>query len=241
MSQVLKLLSRILDLIKGLFGASSPIIAQEKRSIPLPPVKASVPTPPIEVKAKREIPNIDFKAQIDQNWTAIQSSLPSRTVMLIGEINTETANALIGHLLFLEQLSSDPIMLVIASQGGQVYDGLAIYDALRQLTVPLITVASVVCAGNGLLLLLAGQKRYAVSDTLMAYTVLRGGAMGQPSDIVIQSQEVHRLQAIHDRIFQSYKQPDWDLKTERHFSLEEAQQYKLIDGVVSSLADIDRS
>jgi len=251
LSQVLKIVSRVLDLIKQLFGQTSQIISQETEAIPQIAVKERDRAPQVDVKEtgralqvdvkeSRDIPEIDFKAQIDQNWSAAQSTLPSRTVVLRGPITPETADDLIGHLLFLERLSNDPIMLVISSEGGQAYAGLAIYDALRHLSVPLITVADTTCGGNGLLLLLAGQKRYALSDTLIAYTVLSGRMKGQPSDYVIQSMEIQRLQAIHDAIFQQYKQSGLDLTTDHHLSPEEAMQYKWIDAVVDRLEDIGR-
>jgi ATP-dependent Clp protease, protease subunit len=233
LSQVLKILSRVLKLIKELFGGSSGTTSQATGRVP-----QSV------VQEKRQIPGIDVKAQIDQNWQAAQNTLPSRTVIFQGRITTDDANDLMGHLLLLERLSPEPIMLVIESEGGQAYAGLAIYDLLRHLTVPLITVADTVCAGSALLMLLAGHKRYALVDSVIAYSLLSAPMRGEPGDYVIQSRELQRLQASHNEIFQRHiatlNQSGWDLATEREFSTEEALQYKLIDGVVDKIEQISR-
>jgi ATP-dependent Clp protease, protease subunit len=201
--------------------------------------------------------DIDIQAQIQQNWEAAQAALPSRTIILNAQITDDTAGRLIGHLLLLERLSREPILLVIQSEGGQVYPGLALYDTLRHLTVPLITVAQTLCAGNALLLLLAGHKRYALPNSRLAYTTLRSRISGENSDIIIQGREVQRLQAMHDSIFQQHiatlkhpnallqlfavKHPGWDLTVERDLSLQEALDYKLIDAVVDRIEDIARS
>jgi len=56
-----------------------------------------------------------------------------RDVYLIGDIEKDTARAVIERLRELANDSDRPIMLYINSAGGNVTDGLAIHDAIRQL------------------------------------------------------------------------------------------------------------
>ena len=64
--------------------------------------------------------------------------LAQRTVFLTGEINTSTVNAIIQQLLFLESADATaPIKLIITSPGGTVQAGLALYDQLKGMTVPI--------------------------------------------------------------------------------------------------------
>lgn len=196
----------------------------------------------------------NIQAQIDQHWAAVQPFLPARTIVFTGFINENSANELMGHVLFLERLSPDAVTLVIQSEGGQVYAGLALYDVLQNSRLPLITVADTLVAGNALLLLLAGQKRYTLPNTALIYTPIHAPAMGLDSDIYILGRETQRLQAIHDRIWQPYlpapkkpanlwqkwfgkPEPIWKLNEQYTFSLQEALDFKLIDAVVDRVED----
>ena len=58
--------------------------------------------------------------------------LMDRIIMLTDEINSATANSIIGQLLFLEKEDNKkPITLYINSPGGSVTDGFAIYDVIN--------------------------------------------------------------------------------------------------------------
>lgn len=57
--------------------------------------------------------------------------LKNRTIFIFGEITTDTANDFAMKLLYLQQLSNDPIKILINSVGGEVYAGLTIYDLIQ--------------------------------------------------------------------------------------------------------------
>ena len=198
---------------------------------------------------------IDLKTQIQQQWEAAQQMLPSRTIIFDAAITEDTAARLIGHLLLLERLSQEPIILVIRSHGGQVYAGLSIYDTLRCLTVPVIAIVDTIAAGNALLFLLASDQRYALPNSQLVYIpIMALDTKGTGSDLVIQSLEVQRLSAIHTGSFQQhiatlkhpnpvwrlFKRPGWDLGKEHRFSTQQALEYNLIDAVVENVEAIAR-
>jgi len=93
-----------------------------------------------------------------------------RTLALVGEINQESATPLMSQLLELEHRGAgEPIRLYINTEGGALTDTFAIYDVMRGITSPIITIATGICASAGLLLLSAGDLRLATPNTLFFY------------------------------------------------------------------------
>ena len=67
--------------------------------------------------------------------------LMDRIVMLTEEINSATANSIVGQLLFLEKENNKKaITMYINSPGGSVTDGFAIYDVIHQIKCPVNTI-----------------------------------------------------------------------------------------------------
>src|SRR5512143_657036 len=91
--------------------------------------------------------------------------LKERIVFLGTPINDQIANLVVAQLLYLA--GEDPereIRLYINSPGGIIYHGLAIYDAIQQVSAPVSTYAIGVTASMATMLLAAGTKgrRYAL-------------------------------------------------------------------------------
>ncbi|HEX3044799.1 MAG TPA: ATP-dependent Clp protease proteolytic subunit, partial [Bacillota bacterium] len=55
----------------------------------------------------------------------------TRSIVLSGEVNQKMAEKTIQQLLFLQELSEDPIKVFINSQGGHVESGDTIYDMFK--------------------------------------------------------------------------------------------------------------
>jgi ATP-dependent Clp protease protease subunit len=123
--------------------------------------------------------------------------LKERIIYLGTPINDQVANAIIAQLLHLER--EDPerdISIYINSPGGEVYAGLAIYDAMNLNRCDIATFAVGVCASMGGILLSSGTpgKRYAMpSATIHMHQGQVGGIQGQASDIDIEAREVLRI------------------------------------------------
>ena len=68
--------------------------------------------------------------------------LKERIVMLGTEVSQQSANLLVAQMLFLDSQDPErPIQLYINSQGGDVYAGMAMYDAMQGVHAPVSTVA----------------------------------------------------------------------------------------------------
>ena len=122
--------------------------------------------------------------------------LKERIIFLGTQINDQVANLIVAQLLFLNR--EDPereIQMYVNSPGGVIYAGLAIYDTMKMITAPIMTVAVGVTASFGTILLTAGTKgrRFALPNATIHMHQPLGGAQGQATDILIQAREIERL------------------------------------------------
>jgi len=168
--------------------------------------------------------------------------LRNRLIFLGTPINDQVANLTVAQLLFLNQEDREsPINMYINSPGGQVYAGLAIYDAMQMISNPISTVAVGVTASFGTVLLAAGTKgqRYALPHATIHLHQPLGGASGQVTDIEIQAKEFLRLRSnLNDILARHTGQPMEVIErdTERDFWMDAkmAVDYGLVDKVLEA-------
>ena len=92
--------------------------------------------------------------------------LQSREIFLTGGVDANTTNELIKQLMYLEREDDEAeITLYINSPGGEVTSGLAVYDYMTLMKVPIRTVSIGTAASMGALLFLAGDKRQMLPHT----------------------------------------------------------------------------
>ena len=93
----------------------------------------------------------------------------TRSILLAGEVNQQTAMAVVLELLDLANESDEDITLYINSPGGSVTDGLAIYDVMDYIKPDVSTVVMGMAASMGAFLLSSGAKgkRYALPNALV--------------------------------------------------------------------------
>lgn len=168
--------------------------------------------------------------------------LRNRLIFLGTPISDQVANLTVAQLLFLNQEDRDaPINMYINSPGGQVYAGLAIYDAMQMISNPISTVAVGVTASFGTVLLAAGAKgqRYALPHATIHLHQPLGGVQGQVTDIEIQAKEFLRLRTKLNEILMNHtgqSEETIERDTERDFwmSSEDAVEYGIVDEVLEA-------
>jgi len=168
--------------------------------------------------------------------------LRNRLVFLGTPITDQVANLIVAQLLFLNQEDREaPINMYINSPGGQVYAGLAIYDAMQMISNPISTVAVGVTASFGTVLLAAGAvgQRYALPHATIHLHQPLGGAQGQVTDIEIQAKEFLRLRTKLNEILMKHTGQPSDVierDTERDFWMDAqtAVNYGLVDEVLEA-------
>lgn len=174
-------------------------------------------------------------------WVDIYNRMYRERIIFLGkEIDDRLANEIIGVLLYLDSEDNNkPIYLYINSQGGSVLSGMAIYDTMRHIKSPVVTINVGLSASMASFLLAAGQKgkRIALPHSRIMIHQALGGAQGQAEDIKV---EANQILQIHENICRMYSsmtgQPKEkireDLMRDNFFSAEEAKEYGLIDQVI---------
>src|SRR5688572_3610145 len=172
--------------------------------------------------------------------------LKERIVMLGTGINDAVANVIVAQLLYLNSLDQKkPISLYINSPGGEVYAGLAIYDAMQMIQAPVSTVAVGVSASMGTALLCAGQKgkRYALPHATIHMHPTGGGSQGYTEDVRIATREQERIQAqlfylMGKHTGHSWKEIEEYFLRDRYLNALEAKEFGLIDEVLGDTSDL---
>ena len=86
--------------------------------------------------------------------------LRNRQVCLMGPVNEESVNALVKQLLYLEQSKpGEEITFYINSGGGEVGNGLVLYDVMKYITSPIKTICVGMAASMAAVLFSAGNHR----------------------------------------------------------------------------------
>ncbi len=175
--------------------------------------------------------------------------LKDRIILLGTPVDDHVANLICAQLLFLESESQErEINFYINSPGGSVTAGLAIYDTMQYISAPVATLCLGQAASMGALLLAAGQSgmRYALPHSRILIHQPMGGFKGQATDIDIQAKEIIRLKSKLNHILAHHTGMDLakiEHDTDRDYYLEaqEAKDYGLIDNVLTSRSEIDKT
>lgn len=168
--------------------------------------------------------------------------LKDRIVFVGGPIQSQSANAVIAQLLFLEADNPErDIYLYINSPGGEVTSGLAIYDTMQYVKPTINTICIGQAASMGALLMTAGTEdnRYALTNSRFMVHQPLGGAEGQATDVEIRTEELLRIKDRIVDILSRHTGKDEDviredIERDYFMSADEAVDYGLVDEVLES-------
>jgi ATP-dependent Clp protease, protease subunit len=185
---------------------------------------------------------IEQTARGEREFDIYSRLLNERIIFLGSPIDDQIANLTVAQLLHLE--SEDPdkdISIYINSPGGSIYSGLAIYDTMQFIKPQIATMCVGVAMSMGSLLLAGGAKgkRMALPNSRILLHQPTAGFEGQATDIEIHAREILNVRARIDEIYakhtgQTVEQLHADMERDRFFRPEEAQEYGVIDRVVTS-------
>lgn len=166
----------------------------------------------------------------------------TRTLSFFGEVCTEKAELFISQLLELEkQNDAEPIQVYLNTEGGSLTDGLAIYDAIKTVSCPVIVIATGLCSSAGLIILSAADYRLASETTTFFYhqPIVSSGNIDSIDGMKSISDYYEHCQTVADKIIKdrtNMKKSLWNTnfknKTSFYFSVDKALQYNLIDKVL---------
>ncbi len=166
--------------------------------------------------------------------------LKDRIIFLGSPIMEGVANAIIAQLLFLEKEdSTKDIDIYINSPGGNILDGLAIYDTMQHIKPRVSTICVGLSASIATVILSGGHKgsRFALPNSRILIHQPFGRAQGQASDIEILMREAKFHKEKIFRILEKHTTTAYDKIVEdcqRDFwmSPEDSLEYGLIDEII---------
>lgn len=186
------------------------------------------------------------KSSIDERLE--QTLLQARRVFLSDSVSNESASEIIRKLWYLElQDPGKPILFIINSPGGSVDAGLAIWDQIRMISSPVTTLVTGLAASMGSILSLCAspKRRFATPHAriMIHQPAIHGVVQGQATDLEIQAKEIKKT---HEMLINMYVQATGkDFKTiekaldrDTWMTAEEALNYGLLDGIVTSYKDL---
>lgn len=119
----------------------------------------------------------------------------ARIVVLHGDVNEHSISTVIMQLLYLANISTEPIHLVVSTYGGSIDEMFSLYDTIKFLPCPVHTIGLGKVMSAGVLLLAAGVKGSRLigrSARIMMHPV-SGVASGNVFEVINESQEHKRL------------------------------------------------
>jgi ATP-dependent Clp protease, protease subunit len=191
---------------------------------------------------------IEQTGRTERAYDIYSRLLKDRIIFVGTAIDDMMANIVIAQLLFLQTEDPDKdIHLYINSPGGIVSSGLAIYDTMQYVKPDIGTYCIGQAASMGALLLSAGTrgKRFALPHSRIMLHQPMGGFQGQATDIEIHAREILRMKETLNMIIskhtgQSLEKIQADTDRDFFMSGDEAREYGIVDGVISSVKEKDR-
>lgn len=94
----------------------------------------------------------------------------------------------------------EPIMLFINSNGGNVYDSFALADIIKTSKTPVYTVAIGWCMSGGLLIFMAGKKRFVGENATLMFHDVAGWVNDKTEGMKQELEESKRLSKMYCNI-----------------------------------------
>jgi len=165
----------------------------------------------------------------------------SRRVRLLGEIALHTMAHIANSLDYLMlQDKKKPIEILLNSGGGEVIQGLAIYDAIiaANKITPVNITAMGACMSMGAIILQSGRVRRAYPNTEFLLHEVSYGEFGRHSEHKDRAKQVARMQGRLDSILISRSKLTQDSlrelieRKDYHITASEALEHGLIDEII---------
>lgn len=174
--------------------------------------------------------------------------LASRTVVISGQVDAELAQKVIQQLVLLDHDDAKArITVLVNSPGGEVLSGFAIYDTLRFVSAPVVTVVAGLAASMGSIIALAPPKgsRYSLPNAkFLIHQPLMTGYQGRATDLEIQATEILKER---DRIIEIYSEATGkkteeiarDIDRDKWLTAQQALDYGLVERIITKRDELD--
>ena len=170
----------------------------------------------------------------------------TRTIIISEEIDQKLAGRVCSQLLYLQELSDDPIKVILNTQGGHVEAGDTIHDMLKFVRPEIIMIGTGWVASAGIIIYLAADKknRYSLSNTRYLIHQPWGGVQGPASDIEIEAREMEKMKKrlntlIADATGQPFEKVEKDADRNFWLDAKEAIDYGIVKSIITNVKEIN--
>src|ERR1700712_217382 len=177
-------------------------------------------------------------AQETRNSFLEEKAFASRTVLVFGAINDQTAADTVRRLIALDAASSP---------GGHLESGDTLHDVVRFIAAPVRMIGTgwVGSAATHLFLAVPKERRFCLPQTRFLIHQPSGGAGGQATDIAIMAREIIKAreriaQVISRETGQPLEKVLVDIERDNWMGPEEAITYGLISRVIENRKDLGK-
>lgn len=174
--------------------------------------------------------------------------IEERKIIISSSVDAKLAERVMKALFLLDAIdSTKPITVIINSPGGEVFSGFAIYDIMKAIKSPVITLVAGFAASMGSIIMLGSEKgkRYATknSKVLIHQPLISGMFQGRAMEIEIQAKEIIETKERIIKLYmeetgQSKEKIAKDIELDYWMTAEEAKNYRLIDKIITSMDEI---
>ncbi|WP_116245474.1 ClpP family protease [Nocardiopsis sp. FIRDI 009] len=178
----------------------------------------------------------------ERSFDVFSRLLSERIIFLGTAIDDDVANVVMAQMLHLDHESSESdIQLYINSPGGSFTALTAIYDTMRFVRADVATVCMGQAASAAAVLLAAGApgKRMALEHARVLLHQPSTEGQGVAADLEIQAEEILRVRSQVEAILsrhtgQTVERLRADTDRDRILTAEQAREYGLVDGIVTT-------
>ncbi len=169
----------------------------------------------------------------------------SRSVLITGGIDDDTARKAVTHLLALAEDSDDPINVYISSPGGHVESGDMVHDVIKFIKPEVRCIGSGWVASAGALIFIGAEKknRFCLPNTRFLLHQPSGGIGGKVTDMMIQAEQLKIMMERFNTLFgaatgQTPEKIAEDTARDFWLTTDEALDYGLLGKVISSIDEL---
>jgi len=189
------------------------------------------------------IPTVIDKTHKGERAYDIYSRLLEDRIIFIGWwVETHMVNSIVAQMLYLEKADPEKdITIYVNSPGGEVYSGMAVYDAMQYVKCDICTVCVGLAASMGSIFLVGWTKgkRFALPNSRIMIHQPSHGAQGKVSDTRIAVEEGMKIREMTTRIMaertgQKYEKVLDDMDRDKWMSPQEALEYGIIDKIIGA-------
>lgn len=205
-----------------------------------------------QVKAKKTVSFSDeaLNNNEDQNKSRFidRELLETRTIIISQGIDAQLAKSIYSRLILLEKDDPDkPITVIINSQGGSADSGFGIYDMLKFIKPPVITLTAGLCASAAIVIFLSGEKgkRFALPNARFLLHQPSTSAVGPASDLEITANQILKIRDQFNSIIANETENDVkkvtvDANRDFWLSAKEAVDYKLVSKIIENRDELEK-